>query len=181
MSHRLFVGIDLPETLRADLHALQNGLRGARWVAPENLHLTLRFIGEVDGAQADDIDQALLAVRAAPLDVELRDAGAFGSGNRARILWAGVVQTPGLSDLKTRVDAALAGAGLGPDERKFAPHVTLARFKNGAARPVNQRAADIAPVVAGRFSATEFVLFESRLGSSGAHYERAATYPLVAA
>lgn len=181
MSHRLFVAIDLPDTLRASLHALQSGLKGARWVAPKNLHLTLRFIGEVDRPQADDIDQALLAVRAAPVDVELRDAGAFGSGKRVRVLWAGVAQTPALRDLKARVDSALSNVGVGPDDRKFAPHITLARFNNGAARPVNQRAADIAPAITGRFSATEFVLFESRLGAGGAHYERAAVYPLIAA
>jgi len=180
MSHRLFVGIDLPNPVRIPLHALQCGLRDARWVAAENLHLTLRFIGEVDRIQADDIDHALMTVHAAPIDIELRDAGAFGSGNRARILWAGVVRTPTLSELKTRIDAALGHAGIPPDDRKFAPHITLARFTNGPMREVNQRAAELAPTITGRFTAHEFTLFESRLGSGGAHYDRAASYPLIA-
>ncbi len=179
MSHRLFVGIDFPDSIRFSLRILQTGLKGARWVAPENLHLTLRYIGEVDRVQADDIDQALLTIRAPPLDIELHDAGAFGAGNRARILWAGVVRTPALNDLKSWVDTALGHAGIGPDDRKFAPHITLARFNDAPPWSVNRRAAEIAPAVAGRFTVAEFVLFESRLGSSGAHYERAARYPLT--
>ncbi len=180
MSHRLFVGIDLPDPIRISLHVVQCGLKGARWVAAENLHLTLRFIGEVDRVQADDIDHALMTVRTAPIDIELRDAGAFGSGNRARVLWAGVVRTPALNELKTRVDAALARTGVPPDDRKFAPHITLARFTNGSMQAVNRRAAEMAPAVSGRFTANQITLFESRLGSAGAHYARAASYPLIA-
>lgn len=180
MSHRLFVGIDLPTPIRISLHALHGGLKGARWVAPENLHITLRFIGEVERAHADEIDQALMRVHAPPLDIELRDAGAFGSGRRARILWAGVVRTPALCDLKARIDAALGATGIDPDDRKFSPHITLARFNNASMNSVNRHAAGLAPAVAGQFSATEFVLFESRLGSAGAHYQRAAVYPLSA-
>jgi 2'-5' RNA ligase len=180
MSHRLFVGIDLPDSIRNSMHLLQCGLKNARWVAPENLHLTLRFIGEVDRAQADEIDQALMTVDAPPIEIELGDAGAFGAGDRALILWAGVARTPALIDLKLRVDAALGHVGIAPDGRKFAPHITLARFNNAPARLVSRRAAEIAPAVAGRFTATAFILFESRLGSSGAHYERAALYPLIA-
>jgi len=180
MSHRLFVGIDLPDSIRASLHIIQSGLKDARWVPPENLHLTLRFVGEVDRAQADDIDHALMTVRATPIDIELRDAGAFGSGNRARILWAGVTQTAALKEVKALVDSALGHAGLGPDDRKYAPHITLARFTNGPARVINRRAAEMASSVCGCFTANELTLFESFLGPGGAHYERMATYPLRA-
>ena len=178
MSHRLFVGIDLPDTIRETLHTFQNGLRGARWVAAENMHLTLRFIGEVARPDAEEIDQALSTVRADPIEITLKDAGAFGSGNRARILWAGVVRSHELMELKSRIDGVLAHLGIARDDRKFAPHITLARFRNEPARAVDQRAAEMAPLICGHFVARDFVLFESKLGSSGAHYERAVVYPL---
>lgn len=178
MSHRLFVGIDLPAAIKETLHSFQNGLRDARWVPIESLHLTLRFIGEVERAEAEEIDQALSMIRSSTVDITLKDAGAFGSGSRARVLWAGVVRSRELSDLKNRIDGVLTGAGLEPDDRKFAPHVTLARFRNGSARAVDRRAAELAPLISGHFLADEFVLFESTLGSSGAHYQRAAAYPL---
>ncbi len=178
MSHRLFVGIDIPDAIRETLHAFQNGLRGARWVAVENLHLTLRFIGEVARQEAEEIDRALSTIDASPIDITLKDAGAFGSGNRARVLWAGVVRSLELTELKSRIDGVLTQIGIPPDDRKFAPHITLARFRNEPARAVDQRAAEMAPLISGQFIARHFVLFESMLGSSGAHYERAAIYPM---
>ena len=179
MSHRLFVGIDLPHEIRARLHALQGGIQGARWVAPENLHLTLRFIGEVDNAQAYEIYHALDRVEATPFELRLGDAGAFGSASRARTLWAGVASSPSLAVLKSRVDSALAGIGLGPDERRFSPHITLARLRSGGGRALGRRIAEIAPDICGTIPVDEFVLFESHLGGKGARYARAAVYPLA--
>lgn len=181
MSHRLFVGIELPPALCAELAALQGGLRGARWVAPENLHLTLRFIGEVDRRQANEIADELGALRAPRFDLRLADAGTFGSGRRPRALWVGVAPAPALADLKKRVDAACARAGLGPDDRRFAPHVTIARLGGRIADAAAQRAGEIAAVAHGGFAVEEVVLFESLAGADGPHYERVARYPLDAA
>jgi 2'-5' RNA ligase len=181
VAHRLFAGLRLPEAIRSDLHALQRGVKGARWVAPENLHITIRFIGELDGAQAEDVAHALSAVEALAFDIALSDAGTFASGRRPRMIWAGVVPSPALTALRARVDAALGCAGIGPEERKFVPHVTLARLRDSSSAEVARRVGEIAPLVDASFEVGELVLFESHLGAKGPHYEPAAVYPLAAA
>ena len=178
MSHRLFVGADPPPGVRDRLRALQGGLEGARWVPPENLHLTLRFIGEVERRQANDIAEELAAVRAPRLELGIEGAGVFGKGRRPRALWAGVAPSPALRDLKRRVDAACARAGVAPEARRFAPHVTLARLAGAAADAAERHAARIAAVAEGAFPVTEIVLFESRLGAEAPHYTRVARYAL---
>ncbi len=180
MSHRLFVGLALPPPLRAALHGLQGGLRGARWVAPENLHLSLRFVGEVDRRQANDLAEELAFVRAAPFGLRLAGAGVFGSGRRPRVLWAGVAAEPALAALKRQVDAACTRAGFGPDERRFTPHITLARVKGGAPGAAERRASGLAGAVSGEFAVDAFVLFESHLRAEGAQYSCAAQYALEA-
>ena len=178
MAHRLFVGLDLPRAARDALAALQGGLEGARWLPPENFHITLRFIGEVDRRQANDIADELAAARAAPFEARLAGAGLFRTGRRARALWAGVAPAPELLDAKRQADAACARAGLGPPERRFTPHVTLARLSRAAPEAAERRAAELAGAVAGAFPVEEIVLFESHLGAEGARYERAARFPL---
>lgn len=178
MAHRLFVGIELPQAILERLHALQRGVRGARWVAPENLHLTLRYIGEVDGSQAEDIHDALSALAGAPFTLALDEAGAFASSKGARIIYVSVTPSAPLEALKARIDALLAGAGVGPEGRRFTPHITLARLKGGRPREVGARVAEMAPEIAGSFEVSEVVLFQSHLGAAGAHYTREAAYPL---
>lgn len=180
MSHRLFVGIDLPESVRDSLACLQSGVRSARWVAPENLHLTLRFIGEVDGAQAQDIHDSLSMLDAGRLTVELRDAGCFGPDRRPRALWAGVAPSRELDELKGRIDGLLTRAGVPSDARKFAPHITLARLRGDSRREVGARVAEISPSVGGRFEVEALVLFQSHMSASGSYYTREALYPLRA-
>lgn len=182
MAHRLFVGIDLPPAARDSLAALQGGLEGARWLPPENFHITLRFIGEVDRRRANDIADELAAARAAPFEARLAGAGLFRTGRRPRALWAGVAPAPELLDAKRQADAACARAGLGPPERRFTPHVTLARLSRAAApEAAERRAAALAGAVACAFPVEDVVLFESHLGAEGARYERAAHFPLFPA
>ena len=178
MSHRLFVGIEPPPPILDGLRALQGGLEGARWVAPENMHVTLRFIGEVDRRRANDVAEALDSVRAPRFELCLADAGTFGNGRRARALWAGVAASPVLRGLKRRVDAACARAGLSPDERRYTPHLTLARLGGAAPGAAESHAQALAGAVGGAFVVEDFVLFESRLGAEGPHYERVARYSL---
>lgn len=180
MTHRLFVGLGLPASVRANLHVLQGGVQGARWVAPENLHITIRFIGELDRAGAEDVAEALAALSVPAFDIRLSDAGTFASGQRVRMIWAGVVPSEALVALKARVDAALARAGIEPEERKFVPHVTLARLRDASFDEVARRVSEIAPQVAGCIAVEELVLFESHLGTKGAQYLPAAVFPLVA-
>ena len=179
---RLFVALPLPEDLRLRLQGLQQGLSAARWVKPENLHLTLRFIGEVDGGQAHDIDGALLRVRAEPFTLALRGVGHFGEGRKLRALWAGIAPEPRLGHLQGKIERAVQEAGLAPEGRKFKPHVTLARFNgdaNGAAgAPLKAYMAANLGFAAAPFAVDRFLLVSSFRAREGAIYRPEAEYPL---
>lgn len=176
---RLFVAIALPEDIRDRLAALQSGVPGARWVAPENLHLTLRFIGEVDGRQASDIDAALTAVNTPSFPLTLAGIDSFGAGNKVRSLWARAEPSEPLKRLQAKVEQALQRAGQAAEGRKFKPHVTLARFSGGTANAriydyLSRQALFRAPP----FEVSEFVLYSSFLSQSGAIYRAEAEYDL---
>ncbi len=175
---RLFVAIALPEDLRAHLSRLQQGVPAARWVDPDNLHLTLRFIGEADGIEAHDLDAALTQVRAARFDVTLAGVDRFGQGRKSRALWVGVKPVPELDRLRRKVEQAVRAAGFVPEGRKFKPHVTLARFKGDPGLRLHDHLAHHATFRAESFEAREFVLFSSLLTQAGAIYTPEAAYPL---
>ena len=175
---RLFVGLDLPWDLRQRLAGLAGGIPGARWVPPENYHLTLRFIGEVVPFQAEEIDHSLATLRAKRFELTLAGMGTFAKGGRDTQLWAGVARNPALDLLQSKVEQALQRAGLAPERRRFAPHVTLARLDNAV--PVKLAAfvqthnlfrAEAVPV-------EHFVLFSSRLGKEASVYTAEEAYPL---
>lgn len=179
---RLFVGLALPEDLRAVLAGRQNGVPGARWVEPKNLHVTLRFIGEVDEHVAADIDAELAEVRAPAPVVELNGLGRFGDKRGARILHVGVEPAPALVHLRDKVESACVRAGLAPETRKFKPHVTLARFGGfGGGGRVDDIVAANTSWRPGTFTADHFVLFSSHLGHNGADYTAERVYPLAPA
>ena len=175
---RLFVALDLPAALRQRLAFLVGGLSGARWTPVENLHLTLRFIGEAPGWQADEIDHALGALRAPGFPLTLAGVGLFAKGGRGTPLWAGVERTAALDHLHSKVETALQRIGIEPERRRFAPHVTLGRVD---AVPEPRLAAYLQahglfraePVPIGHFT-----LFSSRLGKERAVYAAEAEYEL---
>lgn len=175
---RLFVAIALPEDLRARLATLQEGLPGARWVDPDNLHLTLRFIGEVDGDQAHDLDAALSQVRAARFPLTLAGVDRFGQGRKSRALWVGVAPVPELDRLQRKIEQAVQAAGLAPEGRKFKAHVTLARFRGNPGHRLHDYLARHALFRAETFEAREFVLYSSFLAQAGAIHTPEAVYPL---
>ena len=125
---RLFVALALPEDVRRRLEMLRGGIPGARWQSAEQMHLTLRFIGEVDGAAFREIMDALADIEAEAFTLSLEGVGHFPPRGRARILWAGVAPCPALLRLQERTEAVITGLGHAPDGRNYAPHVTLARF-----------------------------------------------------
>ena len=176
---RLFVAIALPEDLRARLSELQQGVPAARWVDPDNLHLTLRFIGEADGVQAHDLDAALTQVRAERLEITLTGLDRFGQGRKSRAVWAGVAPCPELDRLRRKVEQAAQAAGFAPEGRKFKPHVTLARFKGDPGHRLHDFLARHAAFRAAPFTAHEFVLYSSLLAQTGAIYTPEAAYPLA--
>jgi len=175
---RLFCAVSLPDDLRAMLGGLAIGLPGARWVAVEDLHLTLRFIGDVNRGEAEDLDAALAALRAPAVEVALGGFGTFGQGRRVHTLWVGVARTPALVHLQEKVDHAVVRAGVAPEKRKFTPHVTLARLKD----PDRPR---LEGFIGGQndrpfppFLADAVTLYRSHLTHDGAHYEALTDYPL---
>lgn len=176
---RLFVAIAIPDDERARLARLQSGLPGARWVAPENLHLTLRFIGEVDGRQAGDIDAALSTVRVPAFPMTLAGIGHFGNGAKTRALWVGVEAGEPLTRLQAKIEQALQRAGLAPEGRKFKAHVTLARFGSSPGRRLCDYLSSCAMFRGAPFMVEEFALVSSVLGQGGSSYRAEASYPLT--
>jgi 2'-5' RNA ligase len=175
---RLFVGLKMPADVRAALAPLAAGLPGARWVAPENLHLTLRFVGEVDEGQAEDIDGVLAAIAVPAFDMRLAGIDCFHSRGRVRMVWAGVTAGPELARLQAKIESAVVRAGFDPEGRKFKPHLTIARLKNvpiGGVRPYLELHGGFATKF---FHVEEFTLFRSHLGQGGASYDALVDYPL---
>jgi len=177
---RLFVGVALPEPLRLGLSLLCSGVPGARWVDAGNLHITVRFIGEVDEGTASDIDAALLQVKAPRFAVTLAGTGTFGSGPAPRTLWVGVEKNPALHHLHDKVESALMRLGLPPEPRRYAPHVTLARLKpQGLSLPhLQEFLGRHALYRAAPFPVERFSLVASYQTKSGAIYEDQADYSL---
>lgn len=127
---RLFVGLDLPWEVRQRLFELCTTLPGARFVPSENLHLTLRFVGEVAPNQAEDIDLALSAMRGRRLSLEMSGVGTTSRAGREAALWAGITRNPALEHLQAKIETALQRAGMPAEKRRFIPHITLARLDN---------------------------------------------------
>lgn len=125
---RLFVALDLPSVLRTRLSFLAGGLPGVRWVPPENYHLTLRFIGELPGWRAEEVDQALARIRAPGFALQLNGVGTFAKAGRITTLYIGVERNAALEHLQAKVERALQHAGVEPDRARFIPHVTMARL-----------------------------------------------------
>lgn len=177
---RLFVALDFPADVRDRLAGLGGGVPGARWTDAGNLHLTLRFIGEVPGDTAADIDAALAEVEAPAFPLVLDGVGVFGTGRNARILWAGVERSDALSHVQAKVESALVRCGLPAEERRFSPHVTLARLKDAPKDRIGRFLEDRGLFRAGPFPIDHFTLYRSHLGKGAAVYEALREYPLKA-
>jgi RNA 2',3'-cyclic 3'-phosphodiesterase len=177
---RLFVGLDFPWDLRERLRAMAAlSSPGARWVPPENYHLTLRFIGETPGYQAEEIDHALAALKVPGFTLTLAGLGTFSKSGRVISLWIGVERNPSLDHLHAKIETALQRIGLEPERRRFAPHVTLARLDNvpeaklaGFVQANNLFRAPPVPV-------QHFTLFSSLLGKEQPVYTAEVEYALV--
>ncbi len=164
---RLFVAIELPLPVRDALLAAMGGVAGARWQRDDQLHLTLRFIGEVDRHRAADIAAALGRVQVPPFALALASVGSFDRRGRIDALWVGVTPQTEVSALAKRVDQALVRAGEAPETRAFLPHVTVARFGRDAGPLAGF---PLQPLPVAPFPITGFALWESRLGHEGADY-----------
>lgn len=177
MSHRLFIAIRPPTPVIDMLIDTMEGLENARWQSDEQLHLTLRYVGEVERPQAEDLAQALSRIRFEPFDIAISGVGYFEKKGIPGAIWARVEPSTALSDLQKSVERACVSAELEPEARKFVPHVTLARLNRSAGEiaPWLARHAQLTPPT---FTATHFVLCESHLSKHGSLYRDVARFPL---
>ena len=176
---RLFVALDLPETISSRLAGLQQPLPRSRWVPPENMHITLRFIGEVSRSAADDVADMLSRISMPAFELTIADIGHFGTRGRVRALWAGVGKSPKLMRLQGKVEMACQRAGLAPEGRKFHPHITLARCRDIREDQAQAVLGLYDGFTGGTVRADAFVLYSSRLGHAGPVYTPEARYPLA--
>jgi RNA 2',3'-cyclic 3'-phosphodiesterase len=182
---RLFVALDLPDEVRSALSELITKLkplsRGARWVPPESLHVTLKFIGWIGDDKLQPTQEILASIRSSqPVELNFRGSGFFPNERRPRVFWCGLEASPNLAEIAAALDAALVPLGIKAETRPYTPHLTLARFKSseGVAALV-KAAGSLKMRDFGGTTATNFHLYESLLKSSGAQYNRLASFPFA--
>ena len=174
---RLFTAIELPQEVREALSRMQNGVPGARWAEPSVMHLTLRFVGEVDENVAHDIDSVLTAIRAPAFELKLQGVGEFG-GKSPRALWAGFARSQPLERLVQKIESVLQRIGLPAETRKFSPHVTLARLRDSPRGKIAEFIARNNLFAAGPFAVSSYTLFSSHFGGEGPRYVPERIYAL---
>lgn len=180
---RLFIAMPIPAPITETLLDTMEGVDNARWQDADNLHVTLRFLGEVDVQAADDLHVALERVRAAPFALEIAGVGHFEKRHRShahsKAIWAGIAPCPALANLVQKVEMACRSAGLEAETRKFVPHVTLARL-NRSSGDISGWLTRHAKLRAPPWEVRKVALFASHLTPGGASYEILETYPLSA-
>jgi 2'-5' RNA ligase len=193
---RLFIALDLDDAIRARIRVFMDGVRNfapdARWVRPESLHVTLKFVGEKPAESVEQIKTALSAIQSAPISIAFQGYGFFPTSKSPRVFWIGMQAGPELAQLASSIDDATAAVGIPKEEHPFTPHLTLARGGRGSGAPHRQKgdapnrnfqrlqeklAALPAPEF-GTMAAHEFFLFESELGRGGSRYKKLAGFPL---
>ncbi len=175
---RLFIAVDLPGTIRENLEAMSFGLPGAKWVDAQQIHLTVRFIGEVDGVLFHDIKNALHEVSFAAFSLQLKGVGCFPPRGKPRVLWVGLEKSEPLQLLRKKIDAALFRIRVAPEGRKFSPHITLARLKNSPVQKIANFLAGNGLFSQEPFQVEDFKLYSSILSPKGAYHKLEGIYPL---
>lgn len=176
---RLFAAVEIPKNIQVYLHSMGRSLHGGRPVPEEQIHITLRFIGEVDGALFHDIRENLREVKSQSFDLGIRGVGHFPPRGKPRVIWAGLKQSDPLARLKKKIDSSLLKCGLPPENRKFSPHVTIARLKNCSMQRVTDFLSGNAFLEFEDFRVDCFHLFSSKLSQKGATHIVEESYPLL--
>lgn len=177
---RLFVALSLPDSVAQSLMLIQGGVPGARWMNRDQLHLTLRFIGEVDGRDASMLDDALAGILAPAFSLQLHAVGQFGN-KQPHTLWAAARKNPALEHLQMKVDSAVRRLGQPQDAHKFNPHVTLARLRHPEMGKVMEWLTHNALYTSSEFAVAAFHLYSSKLTGDGSIYRIEQSYPLEGA
>lgn len=176
---RLFAGLEIPEEIGQTLAMLRGGLPGARWIDPEDYHVTLRFIGDIDPTSAEEIASMLVRINRKPFPVTVQGLASFG-GKKPRAVVASVQPTRPLLDLQAELERIMRRLGVGPDARKFTPHVTLARLRDVSPQDVADYLSLRGYYPARVFTAARFVLFSARASTGGGPYVVEDSYALTA-
>jgi RNA 2',3'-cyclic 3'-phosphodiesterase len=176
---RLFIAIDLPERIKDDITETYVAMSGARWVEDKQLHLTLRFIGDVPGDVANRIESALRSVEGCAFSLAMKTVGFFPPRKAPRILWAGIAESDELMRLQARIERTLVAAGTAPDDRNFHPHVTVARLNGTPSHKAAEYVTNNSLFTTEQFAVDAFHLYESFLKKEGAHHEKIASYSLT--
>ncbi len=176
---RLFTGLEIPADVAQTLSFLRGGLPGARWIDPENYHLTLRFIGDIERGLADDVASMLGRVGREPFEIRLEGLSSFG-GRKPRAVVASVAPMPALLDLQAEHERLLQRVGLDPEGRKYTPHVTLARLRETSSQQVADYLSARGSFRSLPFRVERFVLFSSRASTGGGPYVVEEAFPLTA-
>jgi 2'-5' RNA ligase len=174
---RLFTGVEIPSDIGQALGMLRGGLPGARWITPENYHLTLRFIGDVDDVIAHDVASMLGRVRRGAFDLHLEGLTSFG-GRKPRAVVATIAAAQPLLEVQAEQERLMQRIGLEPEGRKYLPHVTLARLRTSSNRDVAEYLSARGLFRTAAFRVSRFVLFSSRASVGGGPYVVEASYPL---
>lgn len=194
---RIFIGIDLENEIRTHIARFLDGVRGfapdVRWVNPESLHITLKFIGEQKAEQVEAIRERLRSIQGTVLDIRFAGYGFFPTARAPRVFWIGIESGAELAQLATMIDAAISEFGIAREERAFSPHLTLARGGGGSGSPkrrigdrpnsdfvvLDKRLAVLPALDFGTMTAREFVLYQSQLSPKGSTYTKLQRYSLT--
>ncbi len=192
---RVFVGLDIDDAIRTRLETFMDGVRGwapeARWVRPESMHVTLKFIGEKPDDAVEQIKQSLSSIRAGAIDISFRGYGFFPTARAPRVFWVGIEAGPQLVSVAKSVDKAMAGLGIPAEDHKFSPHLTLARRGSSGAphwekgdaandgfQRLQEKLSAMPALEFGTMTARELFLYQSHLMPGGARYTRVARFEL---
>jgi len=193
---RLFIALDIDEAIRERIARFMDGVRGfaenARWVQPESLHLTLKFIGEQPEAAVEQIKQALGTIRASAAEIQFRGYGFFPTPKSARVFWVGMESGPQLAALARAIDDQTASLGIPKEERAFSPHLTLARGGGGSGSPrwrkgdgpnrtfqqLQEKLSALPAPEFGTMTAREFILYQSQLSPKGSKYTKLSRFAI---
>ena len=194
---RIFIGIDIDDEIRTHIARFLDGVRGfapdVRWVNPESLHITLKFIGEQKAEQVEAIRERLLQIQGSALEIRFAGYGFFPTAKAPRVFWIGIESGPQLAKLAADIDRAMAEFGIDREQRAFSPHLTLARGAGGSGSPkwrqgdrpnsdfvvLNKRLEAMAALDFGTMTAHWFVLYQSELSPKGSKYTKLHRYPLT--
>jgi len=193
---RLFIALDIDDPIRERIKLFMNGVSGfapeGRWLKPESLHVTLKFIGEKSAETVDAITKALSGVQAPPFEITFRGSGFFPNPKAPRVFWVGIESGPALPTLASAVDNAMATCGVPKETHAFSPHLTLARGGRGSGAPTRQKGDGPNPIFQrlqeklaaravpefGTMTAHDFFLYQSQLSPGGSRYTKLERFPL---